>query len=120
MRVIGIEELPGALGAIPDGIGAAADAALALEGVVATARALCPADTGALAGSIRVERTGEFEASLVAGGSGYTNPRTGRAVDYAEAAHDGTSATPPRPFLAQALLIESTTVARMMLEGVEP
>lgn len=120
MRVLGIDELPGALEALPGGIGAAVDGALALEGVVVTARALCPVGTGALAGSIRVERTGEHEALLVAGGSGYTNPRMGNAVDYAEAVHDGTGRAPARPFLAQALLVESGAVAREILEGVEP
>jgi hypothetical protein len=115
-----MEELPDALGALPDSIGAAVDAALRLEGAVATARALCPADTGALAGSIRAEKTGEYEASLVAGGSGYTNPRTGRSVGYAEAVHDGAGRTPARPFLEQALIIESDAVGREMLEGVEP
>jgi hypothetical protein len=120
MRVLGVDELPEALGAIPDSIGAAMDAALGLEGAVAMARALCPADTGALAGSIRVEKTGEHEASLVAGGGGYTNPRTGRAIDYAGVVHDGAGRTPARPFLEQALIIESDAVAREMLEGVEP
>ncbi len=120
MRVVELEELPGALGELPGRIGDAAEAALELDGVVATARALCPVETGALSGSIRVEMTGALEASLVAGGVGYTNPKTGRAVDYALAVHDGTSRVPARPFLAQALLIESDALARAMLESVEP
>jgi len=120
VRTLGIEELPEALGALPERISEAAHAALGLDGVVALARTLCPMDTGALASSIRVERAGPLEASLVAGGNGHTNPQTGRVIDYAAAVHDGTSTRPPRPFLTQAILIESDAVAHAVLEGVEP
>ena len=119
MRVVDVDELPEALAALPGKIGEAAWAALGLENVVLIAEALCSVDTGALAGSIRVERTGPLEAALVAGGSAYTNPRTGRPVDYAGVVHEGTSGRPARPFLRQALLIEADGIARMMLEGVE-
>ena len=116
MRTLGIEELGDALGGLPGRIGGAAEAALGLEGVVETARALCPVDSGALSASIRVERGEPLEASLVAGGTGYG----GRTIDYAAAVHDGTSRRPGRPFLQQALLIESPALERAMLEGVEP
>ena len=119
-RTLGIEELPAAILELPERIEEAAGEALDLEEAVALARGLCPVDTGALAGSVRVERLGPLEAALAAGGAGFVNPRTGRVIDYAEAVHDGTSRRPARPFLRQALLIESRRLASEMLEGVEP
>jgi hypothetical protein len=120
VRIVDVDELPEALEGLPDRISEAAWAALGLEEAVPIAKALCPVDTGALAGSIRVERTGPLGSALVAGGSEYTNPRTGRPVDYAAVVHEGTSGRPARPFLRQALLIEASGIARVMLEGVEP
>ncbi len=120
MRTLGVEELPEALVELPERIGETADAALGLDDVIALAQALCPMETGALARSIRVERAGPLEVSLVAGGTGYTNPRTGRVIDYAATVHDGTSTRPPRPFLTQTMLIESDDIGHAILEGVEP
>jgi hypothetical protein len=73
--------------------------------------------TGALRESIRVERPSQYTARLLAGGGGYTNPLTGRPVNYARYVHDGTSRMPPRPFLAHALLSEKLSIAREILYG---
>ncbi len=91
--------------------------ALNLEEAAELARALCPADTGALRASIRVERVGQNAAALVAGGAAYVNPKTGRPVDYAAAVHDGTSRTPPRPFLSQAIDLTKNSVTAQALEA---
>ena len=119
-RTLGIGELPEAISVLPSRIEEAAGEALDMEEMVGIARSLCPVDTGALAGSIRVERLSPLEMALTAGGAGFVNPRTGRVIDYAEAVHDGTSKRPARPFLRQALMIESPRLASEMLEGVEP
>ena len=114
MRVrkeLGIGELDGELGRLQEAISRSASSVLGLEGVVDSARAFCPVDTGALASSIRAERRGPTEAALVAGGGGFVNPRTGRPVDYAAAVHDGTSGQPPRPFLEQAIQAQGLALA---------
>ena len=111
MRVevtVGLEGLEAELGRLPGVIEGAARAALMLPSMVAAAKSFCPVDTGALMASIRAEMRGALSASLVAGGGGHVNPRTGRAVDYASSVHEGTSRMPPRPFLLQAVLSERT------------
>jgi HK97 gp10 family phage protein len=117
MRVrkeLGLGELGGELGRLQEAISRSASSILELEGVVDSARAFCPVDTGALASSIRAERRGPTDAALVAGGGGLINPRTGRPVDYAVAVHDGTSGQPPRPFLEQALYEQRMVLAEEM------
>lgn len=90
---------------LAQGVKAGAALALMLQYMVATAKTLCPVDTGALMSSIRWERRGPYEAALIAGGGGFINPRTGREVDYARYVHDGTSRMPARPFLLQAIIL---------------
>ena len=90
--------------------------ALSLDRMVLAAKVLCPVDTGALMASVRAERRGPLESDLIAGGGGYVNPRTLRPVDYARHVHDGTSRTPPRPFLLQAVLAERLRLAREIME----
>ena len=48
---------------------------------------LVPVDTGALKRSGRVEDAPDGAAVLIYGGNDFTNPRTGRGVDYAAAVH---------------------------------
>lgn len=84
--------------------------------MLAAAQAFCPVDTGALLGTIRVERRGLYAVALVAGGMQFINPRTGRPVDYARFVHDGTSKMPPRPFLLQAVLAERYRFIREILQ----
>jgi hypothetical protein len=103
-KTLRLEDLGAELSLIPDNLQEAADVALELPLMLEFARAFCPVHTGALRGSIRVERPGPLQAKLVAGGGGYVNPLTGREVDYARHVHDGTSRIPARPFLLQGVL----------------
>ena len=100
---------------LPSKIAVSAASVLGCEAMLAAAREFCPVDTGALSESIRVERIGPLSTLLVAGGGGHVNPRSGREVDYAVAVHEGTSRTPPRPFLLQAVQSERLNLAREIL-----
>ena len=113
-RNVKLEDLAAELRMIPGRIEEAAQMALQMPSMVAAAKAFCPVDTGALMTSIRAEASGAFSVALVAGGGGYINPRTGRPVDYARSIHEGTSRTPARPFLLQAVLSEKIRFAREM------
>ncbi len=114
-RRIRLEDLGLELRMLPRKIGEATSIVLQMPWMEAAAKAFCPADTGALMGSIRAEMRGPHMMALVAGGGGYINPRTGRPVDYARHVHDGTSRMPPRPFLLQAVIQERLRYAREML-----
>jgi len=88
-----------------------------VDNVVATAKRLCPVDTGTLQRSIRKIRTWEQPTSsyhikakdvtldfqIIAGGAPYYNPKYNKMVDYAQAVHDGTYNRPPTPFLTDAV-----------------
>lgn len=100
---------------IPQKLQEAADICLQLPRMVTFAKAFCPVRTGALRNSVRVERPSMMSAKLVAGGGGHVNPLTGREVDYARHVHDGTSRTPARPFLLQAVLAERLATGREIL-----
>jgi len=97
-------------------IRAASDPMSELPFLVDAAKELCPAATGTLKASIRAEGRGPFQAALVAGGGGFINPITGRAIDYAGLVHEGTSWTMPRPFLLQAVIQERLHLAKMMIQ----
>ena len=114
-RRIRLEDLGSELRMLPRKIGEATSVVLQMPWMEAAAKAFCPADTGALMGSIRAEMRGPHKMALVAGGGGHINPRTGRPVDYARHVHDGTSRMPPRPFLLQAVIQERLRYAREML-----
>ena len=103
-KTLRLEDLGTELSLIPQSLEEAADLALELPVMLEFARAFCPVHTGALRGSIRVERPSLLSARLVAGGGGYVNPLTGWEVDYARHVHDGTSRMPARPFLLQGIL----------------
>ena len=83
--------------------------------ILLSARIFCPVKTGALRDSIRLEKRGEHLVALVAGGTGYINPETGKEVDYAVHVHQGTSRMPARPFLTQAIQREKVVVGRRIL-----
>ena len=114
-RRIRLEDLGSELRMLPRKIGEATSVVLQMPWMEAAAKAFCPADTGALMGSIRAEMRVPHTMALVVGGGGYINPRTGRPVDYARHVHDGTSRMPPRPFLLQAVIQERLRYAREML-----
>ncbi len=115
-KAIRFEDLGLELRLISDRTAEASTEALSLDRMVLAAKVLCPVDTGALMASIRAERRSQLESTLVAGGGGYVNPRTLRPVDYAHQVHDGTSRTPPRPFLLQAVLAERLRLAGKIME----
>ena len=115
-KAIRFEDLGLELRLISEKTSEASTEALSLDRMVLAAKALCPVDTGALMASIRAERRGPLESAIIAGGGGYVNPRTLRPVDYARHVHDGTSRTPPRPFLLQAVLAERLRLAREIME----
>ena len=115
-KTLRLEDLGTELSLIPQSLQDAADMALEVPAMLEFARAFCPVHTGALRGSIRVERPGPLQAKLVAGGGGYVNPLTGREVDYARHVHDGTSVVPARPFLLQGVMAARLTVGREIIE----
>jgi len=112
---ISLEDLGHELRLLPEKVSEATANVLRLPWFENTAKSLCPVDTSALLSSIRTEARGLHEVAIVAGGGGFTNPRTGRDVDYAREVHDGTSRMPPRPFLLQAVLLERERYLREML-----
>jgi len=114
-KPIRLEDLGMELQLIPQTLQEAADLCLQLPRMVTFAKAFCPVRTGALRDSVRVERPSLLAAKLVAGGGGHVNPLTGREVDYARHVHDGTSRTPARPFLLQAVLAERLATSREIL-----
>jgi len=114
-KPVRLEDLGTELVLIPQSLQDAADLCLELPRMVAFAKAFCPVRTGALRDSVRVERPSLLAAKLVAGGGGHVNPLTGREVDYARHVHDGTSRTPARPFLLQAILAERLATGREIL-----
>jgi len=114
-KPIRLEDLGMELQLIPQTLQEAADLCLQLPRMVTFAKAFCPVRTGALKDSVRVERPSLLAAKLVAGGGGHVNPLTGREVDYARHVHDGTSRTPARPFLLQAVLAERLATGREIL-----
>jgi len=114
-KTVRLKDLGMELQLIPKTLQEAADLCLQLPRMVTFAKAFCPVRTGALRDSIRVERPSQLSAKLVAGGGGHVNPLTGREVDYARHVHDGTSRTPARPFILQAVLAERLNVGREIL-----
>ena len=114
-KPIRLEDLGMELQLIPQTLQETADLCLQLPRMVTFAKAFCPVRTGALRDSVRVERPSLLAAKLVAGGGGHVNPLTGREVDYARHVHDGTSRTPARPFLLQAVLAERLATGREIL-----
>ncbi len=112
---ISLEDLGHELRLLPEKVSEATANVLRLPWFEDTAKSLCPVDTSALLFSIRTEARGPHEVALVAGGGGFTNPRTGREADYAREVHDGTSRMPARPFLLQAVLLERERYLKEML-----
>lgn len=97
------------------------------ERVLATARLLCPIDTGTLMSTIRIQERmaamtegypfevvytpkNEIISSEIVAGGLMVNPKTGRICDYAQAVHDGHFTRsgrwiPPQPFIQDAINI---------------
>lgn len=82
------------------------------------AKGFAPVDTGSLRRSIRVEKEGKLQVSVVAGGGGVINPRTGREVDYAGYVEFGTSRASPQPYMQPALEKNRDEILRIVKEKV--
>ncbi len=78
------------------------------EVMLPAAQGYVAVDTGALKGSLRTEPAhyegGDIVFSLLAGGGGFTNPRTGREVDYPAHQEYGTFKMRPHPYMRPAML----------------
>lgn len=110
------------------------------EEVLATARALCPVDTGTLQATGRIEETdssigGFFEVGMtlentnvinkmIVFGGMLVNPETGRTCDYAQAVHDGHFTRsgrwiPPNPFIEMAIQIHMQELDAILGKSVD-
>lgn len=112
---IRLQELGPEFALLAQKIRESAHSTLEIPWMVVAAKSFCPVNTGALMDSIRSERRGPYTVTIIAGGGGIINPQTGREVNYAGFVHDGTSKTPPRPFLMQAVIQERPRFAREMM-----
>ena len=105
IEIVGLRELEDKLSNLDEKLSRALEEALEeiAEKIRDDAKSFAPVDTGSLRKSIRVEREGELQFSVVAGGGGVINPRTGREVDYAGYVEFGTSRMSPQPYMQPAL-----------------
>ena len=105
IEILGLTELEEKLSNLDVKLSKALDEALneIAEKIRDDAKSLVPVDTGALRKSIRIEKKGELQVSVVAGDGGVINPRTGREVDYAGYVEFGTSRMNPKPYMQPAL-----------------
>jgi len=105
IEILGLTELEEKLSDLDVKLNKVLDEALEeiAEKIRDDAKSLAPVDTGALRKSIRIEKKGELQVSIVAGGGGVINPRTDREVDYAGFVEFGTSRMNPKPYMQPAL-----------------
>jgi len=105
IEIVGFRELEDKLSNLKEKLNHALAEALEeiAEKIRDDAKGFAPVDTGSLRKSIRVEREGELQFSVVAGDGGVINPRMGREVDYAGYVEFGTSRMSPQPYMQPAL-----------------
>ena len=105
IEIVGLRELEDKLSRLDEKLKQALEEALEeiAEKIRDDAKDLAPVDTGSLRESIRVEKEGDLQVSVIAGGGGVINPRTGREVDYAGYVEFGTSRMSPQPYMQPAL-----------------
>jgi len=120
IEIIGLTELEDKLSNLEEKLGKALTEALEeiAEKIRDDAKGFVPVDTGALRKSIRVEEKGSLEVSIIAGGGGVINPRTGREVDYAGYVEFGTSRASPQPYMQPALEKNRDEILRVVKEKV--
>ena len=82
------------------------------------AKGFVPVDTGALRKSIRIEKKGKLKVSIIAGGGGIINPRSGREVDYAGYVEFGTRRASPQPYMQPALEKNKDEILRIVKRKV--
>jgi len=94
----------------------------AAEKIKDDAKEFAPVDTGALQKSIRrsdvSSRGRQHKVSVIAGGGGIINPKTGREVDYAAYQEFGTSRTPPQPYMRPALEKNREGIRRILTKKI--
>jgi len=120
IEIVGLKELEDKLSNLDKKLSKALDEALneIAEKIRDDAKSFVPVDTGALRKSIRIEKKGKLQVSIVAGGGGVINPRTGREVDYAGYVEFGTSRMNPQPYMQPALEKNRDEILRIVKEKV--
>jgi len=120
IEIVGLTELEDKLSNLEEKLTKALAEALeeVSEKIRDDAKGFVPVDTGSLRKSIRVERKGSLEVSIIAGGGGVINPRTGREVNYAGYVEFGTSRMSPQPYMQPALEKNRDEVLRIVKEKV--
>jgi len=120
IEILGLTELEEKLSNLEEKLSNALDEALneIAEKISSDARNFAPVDTGALRKSIRIEKKGKLRVSVVAGGGGVINPKTGREVDYAGYVEFGTSRMSPQPYMQPALEKNKDEILRIVKEKV--
>ena len=120
IEIVGLKELEDKLSNLDVKLSKALDEALneIAEKIRDDAKSFVPVDTGALRKSIRIEKKGKLQVSIVAGGGGVINPRTGREVDYAGYVEFGTSRMNPQPYMQPALEKNHDEILRIVKEKV--
>jgi len=124
IEILGLTELEEKLSNLEEKLSEALDDALdeIAEKIRDDAEGFAPVDTGALRKTIRIEKKGKLKVSVVAGGGGVINPKTGREVDYASYVEFGTSRMSPQPYMQPALEKNmneiSKIIKRKILEAI--
>jgi len=120
IEIIGLKELEEKLSNLEEKLSKALAEALEeiSEKIRDDAKNFAPIDTGALRKSIRIEKKGKLQVSIIAGGGGVINPRSGREVDYAGYVEFGTSRMAPQPFMQPALEKNRDEILRIVKEKV--
>jgi len=109
IEIIGMNRLFARLGRAEDSLESKTVEGLSevADRIVQDAKGIVSVDTGSLQKSIRKEDTVSqgyiHGVSVVAGGGGIINPKTGREVNYAAYVEYGTSKMQSKPFLRPAL-----------------
>ena len=120
IEIVGLRELEDKLSNLEEKLNRALAEALEeiAEKIRDDAKNLAPVDTGALRKSIRVEKEGKLQFSVVAGGGGVVNPKTGREVDYAGFVEFGTRRMSPKPYMQPALERNRAEILRIVKDKV--
>jgi len=120
IEILGLKELEEKLSNLEEKLSRALNEALEeiAEKISDDAKNFAPVDTGALRKSIRTEKKGKLQVSVVAGGGGVINPKTGREVDYAGYVEFGTSRMAPQPYMQPALEKNKDEILQIVKEKV--
>jgi len=120
IEILGLKELEEKLSNLEEKLSRALNEALEeiAEKILDDAKNFAPVDTGALRKSIRTEKKGKLQVSVLAGGGGVINPKTGREVDYAGYVEFGTSRMAPQPYMQPAFEKNKDEILQIVKEKV--